>query len=75
MIRIGGGLLAGVLAPGVAFGCACGCGIFEVGTSSMFPSGEGGMAYVNYAFQDQNQNWSNNSKAPAANNGDKHIDQ
>jgi hypothetical protein len=74
MIRIGGGLLAGVLAPGVAFGCACGCGIFEVGTSSMFPSGEGGMAYVNYAFQDQNQNWSNNSKAPAANNGDKHIE-
>jgi len=74
MIRIGGGLLAGGLAPGVAFGCACGCGIFEVGTSSMFPSGEGGMAYVNYAFQDQNQNWSNNSKAPAANNGDKHIE-
>lgn len=74
MIRIGGGLLAGVLAPGVAFGCACGCGIFEVGTSSMFPSGEGGMAYVNYAFQNQNQNWSNNSSAPAANNPDKHIE-
>jgi hypothetical protein len=67
-------LLAGVLAPGVAFGCACGCGIFEVGTSSMFPSGEGGMAYVNYAFQNQNQNWSNNSSAPAANNPDKHIE-
>jgi len=74
MKKIGGGLLAGVLAPGVAFGCACGCGIFEVGTSSMFPSGEGGMAYVNYAFQNQNQNWSNNSKAPASNNGDKHIE-
>ncbi len=74
MIRIGGGLLAGGLAPGVAFGCACGCGIFEVGTSSMFPSGEGGMAYVNYAFQNQNQNWSNNSSAPAANNPDKHIE-
>lgn len=74
MIKIGGGLLAGVLAPGVAFGCACGCGIFEVGTSSMFPSGEGGMAFINYAFQDQNQNWSNNSKAPSGNNPDKHIE-
>jgi hypothetical protein len=72
--KVGFGLLAGVLAPGMAFGCACGCGIFEVGTSSMFPSDEGGMAFVNYAFQDQNQNWSNNSKASAANNGDKQIE-
>ena len=74
MVKIGGGLLAGILAPGAALGCACGCGIFEVGTSSMFPSGEGGMAYVNYAFQNQNQNWSNNSKAPSENNPDKHIE-
>ena len=73
MMKIGGGLLAGVLAPGAAFGCACGCGIFEVGTSSMFPSGEGGMAFVNYDFQDQNQNWSKNSKASGFNNGDKEI--
>jgi hypothetical protein len=73
MIKIGGGLLAGILAPGMAFGCACGCGIFEVGTSAMFPSGEGGTAFVNYAFQNQNQNWSNSSKAPAANNDDKKI--
>jgi len=72
--KFGVGLLAGVLAPGAAWACACGCGIFEVGTSSMFPSAEGGMAYINYAFQDQNQNWSNNSKASAANNGDKQIE-
>jgi len=72
--KVGVGLLAGVLAPGAAWACACGCGIFEVGTSSMFPSAEGGMAFVNYAFQDQNQNWSNNSKASAANNGDKQIE-
>ncbi len=74
MVKIGGGLVAGILAPGAALGCACGCGIFEVGTSSMFPSGEGGMAYINYASQNQNQNWSNNSKAPAGNNPDKHIE-
>jgi hypothetical protein len=73
MIKIGVGFLTGVLAPGLAFGCACGCGIFEVGTSSMFPSGEGGMAFVNYDFQDQNQNWSGSSQAPAANNDDKEI--
>jgi hypothetical protein len=73
MIKIGGGLLAGILVPGVAFGCACGCGVFEVGTSSMFPSGAGGTAYVNYDYMDQNQNWSDSSRAPAANNGDKEI--
>ena len=73
MIKISGGLLAGVLIPGAAFGCACGCGIFDVGTSSMFPSDEGDMAYVNYAYQDQNQNWSNSSKSSDFNNGDKEI--
>jgi hypothetical protein len=71
--KIGGGLLAGVLMPGAVFGCACGCGIFQVGTSSMFPSGAGGMAYVNYDYMDQNQNWSDSSKSPAASNGDKEI--
>jgi len=67
------GLLAGILAPSIVHACACGCGVFEVGTSSMFPDGVGGMAFLNYDFQDQNQNWSDNSKAPAANNGDKEI--
>lgn len=73
MIKIGGGLLVGVLAPGAAFACACGCGVFDVATSSMLPEGPGGMAYLNYDYQDQNQNWSGNSYAPAANNGDKEI--
>lgn len=69
----GAGLLAALVAPGAAFGCACGCGVFEVGTSSMLPEGPGGMAFLTYAFQDQNQNWSDSSKAPAANNDDKEI--
>jgi hypothetical protein len=73
MIKIGGGLLAGVLLPSAAFACACGCGVFEVGTSSMFPSDEGGMAFINYAFQNQNQNWSNGSKASGVYNDDKKI--
>ncbi|MGD0812727.1 MAG: hypothetical protein ABSA83_03915 [Verrucomicrobiota bacterium] len=62
-----------VLAPGVARGCACGCGVFDVGTSSMFPHGAGGMVFVNYDFQDQDQNWSNTGPAPAQDNGDRQI--
>jgi hypothetical protein len=73
VIAIGSGLLAGMVAPNVGWACACGCSVFEVGTSSMFPSGEGGMAFMNYDFQDQNRNWSGTSRAPAANNDDKDI--
>jgi hypothetical protein len=68
------GLLTASLAPGAAFACACGCGVFDVGTSSMFPEGPGGMAYLNYDYQDQNQNWSGTSSAPAGQNHDKDIE-
>lgn len=74
MVTVGGGLLAFALAPSAAWGCACGCGVFEVGTSSMFPSGAGGMAFLNYDYQDQNHNWSGTSQAPAVNNADKDIE-
>ena len=40
----------------------------------MFPSGEGGMAFLQYDYQDQNRNWSGTSQAPAANNDDKEIE-
>jgi hypothetical protein len=72
-VKIGGGLLAGMLAPGVVHACACGCGVFDVATSSMFPDGEGGMAWLQYDYQDQNRNWSGSSQAPAANNDDKNL--
>ena len=39
----------------------------------MFPGDEGGMTFVQYAYQDQNRNWSGTSSAPAANNDDKEI--
>jgi hypothetical protein len=67
------GLLAGMLAPANVHACACGCGVFDVATSSMFPTGEGGMAFLQYAYQDQDHNWSGASQAPAANNEDKEI--
>ena len=72
-VKVGCGLLAGILAPGVVHACACGCGVFDVGTSSMFPNGQGGMAFLQYDYQDQNRNWSGSSQAPAANNDDKVI--
>jgi len=62
-----------MLAPGNVHGCACGCGVFDVGTSSMFPGGPGGMAFLEYDYQDQNRNWNGTSQAPAANNDDKEI--
>ena len=74
MSRVGVGLLAGILTPSAAFACACGCGVFDVATSSMLPMGAVGMAFINYDYQDQNQNWSGNSSAPATNNGDKEIE-
>jgi hypothetical protein len=73
-VKISSGLLAGVLTPGVVHACACGCGVFGVGTSSMFPNGQGGMAFLQYDYQDQNRNWSGTSEAPAANNSDKEIE-
>lgn len=62
------------LTPGNVRGCACGCGIFEVGTSSMLPQGPGGMAFISYDYQNQYKNWSGDSRAPGVNNSDKRID-
>lgn len=57
----------------VSWACACGCGIFNVGTSSMFPSGPGGTVFEEYDFMDQTHNWSKDSKASADDNPDKQI--
>jgi hypothetical protein len=66
-------LIALGLAPRALFACACGCGIFEVGTSAMLPEGSGSTASAEYDYQDQNHNWSGTSEAPAADNTDKDI--
>ena len=52
-VKISGGLLAVMAVPGVVHACACGCGVFDVATSSMLPNGAGGMAYLQYDYQDQ----------------------
>jgi hypothetical protein len=61
------------LTPGQSSACACGCGVFEVGTASLFPNGKGATVHVEYDFGDQKHNWSGGSKAPAADNSDKEI--
>lgn len=66
-------LVAAVAAPGAGYACACGCGVFEVGTAAMFPSHSGGMVFLEEDFMDQNTNWSGRSKAPAENDDDKRI--
>ena len=53
--------------------CACASCVFDVGTSSLFPQGQGGIFYLKYAFQDQNRNWKSSSRAPAADNEDKQV--
>ncbi len=64
---------AAVLAPGAAWGCACGCGVFDVATQSMLPQGPGGVLFAENDYMDQNMNWSDGRPAPAANNGDQDI--
>jgi hypothetical protein len=69
-VLIGG---AAMLVSRQVLGCACGCGVFDVGASSMLPQDSGGMAFFQYTFQDQNQNWHADSRAPAGNNDDKDL--
>ncbi len=73
--RAAGILLLCSLIPGEALACACGCSVFDVGTTSLLPKegDHGGVVYFEWDHSDQNQNWSGTAKAPAANNGDKRI--
>jgi hypothetical protein len=61
------------LSPGAALACACGCAVFDVGTSSLLPNGPGATIFAEYDFLNQTKNWSGTSSAPAANNDDKNI--
>ncbi|MDR3605951.1 MAG: hypothetical protein P4M08_01065 [Oligoflexia bacterium] len=56
-----------------SWACACGCGVFDVGTSAMFPTESGNMAFFEYDYMDQSNNWSGTNKAPAEANNDKEI--
>lgn len=56
-----------------ALACACGCGVFDVATSSMLPTSPGGEAFIEYNFMNQDRNWSGTSSSLSANNDDKNI--
>jgi hypothetical protein len=66
-------VMAAAVVPRACWACACGCGVFDVGTSSMLPQGPGGMFFTEYDYMDQDRNWHGSSPAPAANNGDHDI--
>ena len=66
-------LLSALAVPAGGQACACGCGVFDVGTGAMFPDGAGGQVYAEVDFMDQNRNWSGTSAAPADANEDQRI--
>ena len=65
--------LATLVAPAAAWGCACGCGVFDVSTSAMLPSQPGGMAYLEYDYQNQNRVQNGQWYAPLSSWSDKQI--
>ncbi|HTQ15450.1 MAG TPA: hypothetical protein VMH86_16390 [Rhizomicrobium sp.] len=73
-MRAFGAAFAGIFVlPATAMACACGCAVFDVGTSTLLPSGPGTTLFGEYDFLDQTKNWSGTHRAPAANNDDKEI--
>ena len=61
------------LTPSLSWACACGCGVYEVGTAALFPTDHGGTVWLEYDFQDQYLNWHATQIASGANNDDKRI--
>jgi len=59
------------LIPGLSWACACGCGVFEVGTSSLFPQGAGGTVWFEYDYMNQYLNWHATEIASSGKNDDK----
>lgn len=54
--------------------CACGCGLFDTDSSTLFPQGQGGRVYLEYDWNNQHENWSGLSRSPGWKNADKQIE-
>ncbi len=65
--------LASIIIPQAALACACGCGVFDVGTGVKMPTDTGGFAWLEYDFLNQHENRHGTKQAPSADNGDKKI--
>ena len=63
--------ISGISRPASA--CACGCGVFNVGTRWMMVTGAGLRVFFQYSYMDQNRNWSRLSLAESSLNNDKEI--
>lgn len=50
-----------------ALACAAGCGLSSVATSSILPSSEGGIAFLQYDYLAQTRNWHHNQKSDGHN--------
>jgi hypothetical protein len=74
-VRLAAALVFFGLAPAEALACACGCSVFDVGSSALLPKegDHGGAVYFEWDHSNQNINWSGLSKAPGSNNGDKNV--
>jgi hypothetical protein len=72
---LAGAVLLTLGVPGSALACACGCGLFQVGTNGMLPTTtqSGTTLFAQLDYLDQSKNWSGTSSAPANANGDKDI--
>lgn len=66
-------ILTAALSPAPLWACACGCGVFDVGTGMMMPTQAGGFAYLEYDRMDQGRNRSGGSRASGGGNPDKRI--
>lgn len=71
LLFVAGSVVA--LAPSLTWACACGCGVFEVGTASLFPEGAGGQVWLQYEYMDQYIDWHATTPASAGQNNDKYI--
>jgi hypothetical protein len=70
---LGLAILSVGLAPSKALACACGCSVFDVGSSTLLPSGQGGTVFLEWDYLNQSRNWSGSHRAPADDNDDKKI--
>jgi len=44
------------LTPSLSLTCACGCSLFDIGTSSLIANQKGGLAFLQYDYLNQNKN-------------------
>lgn len=61
--------------PAEAMACACGCSVFDVGSSALLPKegDHGGAVYFEWDHSNQNMNWHNASKTSPGLNDDKRL--